>query len=499
MCAGDGCRTLGGMADEDRRPSALVARSGLPPSADVVVGGGVRRRDRPNISKDLESTVSGPLWWPNDSGIEAETAGFNTAVRHRPAVVIGATSATDVAAAVHYAERLGLPVGVHATGHGGVPSEAAVLVTTRRMSRFTVDAAARQVTVQAGVTWGSVIRAAAGYGLAPLSGSSSHTGAVGYTVCGGVGLLVRRFGFAADHVRSLELVTADGRIRTVDADHEPDLFWAVRGGKSNFGIVTNLTMDLMPMARFYGGAISYPGRYAASVLHRYREWVSTLGEDTTTSVALQRVPDLPSVPPQLRGTYTVDLRVAHLGAAVDGERLLAPMRAAAPMVADRVRDMPFVDADTVHDDPTDPRPGWGRGVFLRELPSGAVDALLAAAGPDRNAPLAMVEVRHLGGAAGRPAASPNAATGRAAGFVVGVIGPYPPPLREVVPAAGQRVLDALTPWTDEEIPIQFPHPLSHAHDVDRVWAPATYRRLLQIKRRHDPENRFAIGNVVLSP
>ena len=461
--------------------------------------GNVRTNNARTARADLESTVSGPVWWPGDPGIDAETTGFNAAVRHRAAVVIGATTATDVAAAVRHADRAGLPVGVHATGHGGVPSEAAVLVTTKRMTRFTVDPAARQVTVQAGVTWSPVIRAAAAYGLAPLSGSSSHTGAVGYTVCGGVGLLVRRFGFAADHVRSLELVTADGRVRTVDADHEPDLFWAVRGGKSNFGIVTHLTMDLMPVARFYGGAISYPGAYAATVLHHYREWVSTLSEDTTTSVALRRVPDLPSVPPELRGTCTVDLRVAHLGAAADGERLLAPMRAAAPTVADRVRDMSFVDADTVHDDPIDPRPGWGRGAFLRELPSGAVDALLAAVGPDRDLPLSMVEVRHLSGAAGREAGPPNAATGRGAGFLVGVIGPYPPPLREVVPAAGQHLLDALAPWTAEEIPIQFPHPLSPAHDVDRVWAPATYRRLRQIKRRHDPDNRFAIGNVVLSP
>jgi len=355
------------------------------------------------------------------------------------------------------------------------------------------------VRMQAGVTWGPVIQAAAAYGLAPPSGSSSRTGAVGYTVCGGVGPLVRRFGFAADHVRSLELVTADGSIRTVDADHDPDLFWAVRGGKANFGIVTDLTMGLLPVARFYGGAISFPGTSAATVLHQYREWVSTLGEETTTSVALRRLPDLPSVPSQLRGTCTLDLRFAHLGAAADGERLLTPMRAAAPMVADRVRDMPFLDVDTVHDDPVDPRPSWGRGAFLRELPPSAIDALLGAAGPDRKPPLTMVEIRHLDGAAGRQAHSPNAATGRGAPFLVGVIGPYPPQLRESVPAAGQHVLDALAPWTAEEIPTQFPHPLPPAHDVDRVWNPATYRRLRQIKRCHDPENRFAIGNVVLPP
>ncbi|MBV9922865.1 MAG: FAD-binding oxidoreductase [Pseudonocardia sp.] len=409
-----------------------------------------------DVRADLESTVSGPVWWPGDLGIDAETAGFNTAARHNPSVVVGATTASDVVAAIRYAASVGLPVGVHATGHGGASSDAAVLVTTRRMDRFTVDAAARLVRVQAGVTWGPVIRAAGAHGLAPLSGSSSRTGAVGYTVCGGIGVLVRRFGFAADHVRSLQLVTADGRIRPVDAEREPDLFWAVRGGKANFGIVTELTMDLIPVARFYGGAISYPGAQAATVLHRYREWVSTLGEDTTTSIAVRRLPDLPSVPPQLRGTCMVDLRVAHLGSAADGERLLAPMRAAAPAVADRVRDMPFLDVDTVHDDPIDPRPGWGRGMFLGELPSGAIDALLAAAGPDRNVPLAMVEVRHIRGAAGRRTGPPNAATGRAAGFLVGVIGPYPSHLREVVAAAGQHVLDALAPWRADEVPSSSP-------------------------------------------
>src|SRR4051794_9075262 len=226
----------------------------------------------------LEAGVAGPVLFAGDPRIEQEISGFNRAVRHEPHVVVGATSAADVAAAVRYAARRGLAVGVHATGHGGASSRDTVIVSTHRMQHHSIDPLAATATVQAGVVWSTIIPAAAWHGLAPLSGSSSAVGAIGYTVGGGAGPVIRSYGFAADRVTSLQMVTADGRIRDVDAEHDPDLFWAVLGGKANFGVVTEMTTGLVQLRTLYGGAIYYPGEHAAALLHIWRQWVDSLDE-----------------------------------------------------------------------------------------------------------------------------------------------------------------------------------------------------------------------------
>ncbi|MDN5751387.1 MAG: FAD-binding oxidoreductase, partial [Pseudonocardia sp.] len=315
-------------------------------------------------------------------------AAFNTTHTARPAVVVGATCAADVAETVRWAVSRGRAVTVQSTGHGLQADLAgSVLVTTRRMSAVSIDPVARTVRVGAGVRWAQVIEAATPYGLAPLNGSSSQVGVIGYTLGGGLGPMARRYGFAADHVRRAQLVTADGRIREVDAATDPELFWALRGGKGNFGIVTELEFELMPVAALYGGGIFFPGAAAAEVLHAFRAWVETLPEEAGTSVALLRLPPLPELPEPLRGQFVVHLRFAHLGPADEGAALLAPMRAVAPAVMDLVADMPYAAVDSIHMDPVDPMPIWERGATLRELPAAAVEELLAAAGPGVEVPL----------------------------------------------------------------------------------------------------------------
>jgi FAD/FMN-containing dehydrogenase len=196
---------------------------------------------------ELDASVAGPVLEPGDPGYAEEVASFSLTFSAAPAVVVGATSAHDVAAAVRHAARTGRRVAVQGTGYG-LQSDLAgtVLVTTRRMDGVTIDPESAVARVQAGARWRQVIDAAAPYGLAPLNGSSSQVGVVGYTLGGGLGPMARRFGFAADHVRRFTIVTADGEIRDVTAASDPDLFWAVRGGKSNFGIVTELEFGLVP-------------------------------------------------------------------------------------------------------------------------------------------------------------------------------------------------------------------------------------------------------------
>ncbi len=445
---------------------------------------------------ELELFVAGPVLLAGDPGLAAEVAPFTTTHTPAPAVVVGATCAADVAAAVRWAAARGLSVAVQATGHG-LPSalSGAVLVTTSRMAEVTVDPAARTARIGAGVRWRQVIDAAAPHGLAPLSGSSSDVGAVGYTLGGGLGPLARKYGFAADHVRRAEIVTGDGELRTVDADTDPELFWALRGGKGSFGIVTALEIDLVPVARLHGGGVFFPGSAAADLLHAYRAWAPTLPEETTTSIAVLRLPPDPALPEPLRGRTVVHLRMAHLGSAEEGAALLAPMRAVAPALLDGVGEMPFAAVDAIHMDPTDPMPVLDRGTLLRELTAETVDALLAAAGPDVDVPLVLVELRQLGGAVGRPAAVPNAVAGRDAAFSCWVLGPMFPPVAGIVPAVVDSVVAAVAPWSTGRALLNFAGSVTGA-EVGALWDEADRRRLLAVKHRVDPAGLFTHGHVV---
>src|SRR3954454_22149906 len=210
-----------------------------PESPSVSIGDGVLDTLAPGIPAadvtELRNRVRGPVLAAGDDGVAAEVAAWNVAVQHTPAVAVGATCAADVVAAVSWAVAHGLRVAVQATGHGPVRNAAgSMLITTHRMQGCAVDPDRRRARVQAGVTWAQVMTAAAEYGLAGLCGSSSGVGVVGYTLGGGMGSLARKHGFAADHVLAVEIVTADGRLRRVTAQSEPELFWALRGGKGNF-------------------------------------------------------------------------------------------------------------------------------------------------------------------------------------------------------------------------------------------------------------------------
>ncbi|MFC4048610.1 FAD-binding oxidoreductase [Actinomadura syzygii] len=449
----------------------------------------------------LREQVSGPVLAPGHPGLDGEVATFNLTVRHRPAVVVGATGAADVAAAVGFARRNGLPVAVHATGHGSAaPVEGALVVNTSRMRGLTVDAAARTARVEAGVRWAEVVEATAPFGLAPLCGSAPAVGAVGYTLGGGCGPVARTYGFAADHVRSLEVVTADGRTLTADADIEPDLFWALRGGKGDFGIVTAMTIDLFPIAMLYGGGIFYPGEHSAQVLHAYREWSRDLPESITTSVALLRLPPVEELPPPLRGRFVVHLRVAHVGDQAEGERLLAPMRSAAPAIIDMVGMMPYTAIGAIHNDPTDPMPYWEGGGLFRELTEGAVQALLDAAGPGAEAPPHVVEVRQLGGAMARAPRVPNAVGGRDAAYSLLVLAPPPPQdMAGLVRPLGERVLDAVRPWTTGGALLNFQGAATAPAQVAGAWPPDVHLRLMELKAVYDPAGMFRFGHSIGVP
>lgn len=452
-------------------------------------------RSRGKIMTTSLDRIAGPVLTGHDADYAAEISGYNLAVTHRPEVAVGATRTADVAAAVRYAADAELPVGVQATGHGAVAEIDGVLVSTRRMDRLVVDPVARTATIGAGVKWRRVIDEAARYGLAPLNGSSSDVGAIGYTVGGGLPILGRTYGFAADHVVSFELVTADGAVHDVDPDTDPDLFWAVRGGKGNFGVVTRLTVDLVPVATLYGGAIFFPGADSAHLLREYQEWVATLPETTSTSISLLRLPPIPEIPEPLRGQFVTHLRYAHLGDPEAGALLLEPMRRAATPMLDGVREMPYTAVDTIHQDPEFPVPFYERGALLPNLPADVIDTMLDLAGPDVQTPLLMLELRHLGGALARAPEVPNAVGARGAAYSVFAIGVLMPEIAAVVPAAVDAVPAALAGRTAGDF-VNFHGSPRGADDMSGCWPTTIHRRLVELKHEYDPANLFRFGHAL---
>ncbi|MDT7547122.1 MAG: hypothetical protein QOE99_3232 [Actinomycetota bacterium] len=453
---------------------------------------------RPSSALDeLRAAVRGPVLSTDDPALPGEAATWNLTVAVRPHLLVGATCADDVAAAVRYAHATGRGVAVLATGHGTFDTAAdAVVVTTSRMHDLVVDPAGRTARIGAGLKWKDVVAETSKYGLAPLTGSTSDVGAVGYTLGGGLGSLGRKYGFMADHVRSIEIVTADGVVRRIDAHHEPELFWGVRGAKASFGIVTEIEIELFPVSTLYAGSIAFDGSHTAAVLHAWRDMAASLPEETSTSFALLRLPDAPHIPPPLRGRLTTHIRFSHLGTDLEAELLLQPVRDAAPAIADDVQRRPYSEADVIHKDPVDPTPFFESGGLLGDLSAEALDGLIAAAGPGADPGVFLVEVRLLGGQLDRQPEPPNAVPGRGAAYNLLMVGLGTPDVIDATRAGANRVLAALAPELTGQHLANFIGSTTDPADVLRAYSFGTVARLRALKRTWDPENVFRIGHVI---
>ncbi|WLW54983.1 FAD-binding oxidoreductase [Streptomyces sp. YU58] len=438
---------------------------------------------------------------PGDPRYDDELAGFQTGFVRRPELVVAARSADDVVTAVRYAAARDLPIDVQATGHGlSGASEGGVLITTGRMDGVHVDPEARTARVRAGVRWGRVVAAAVPHGLAPLNGSAPSVGAVSYTLGGGLGILAREFGYAADHVRALDVVTADGRPRHVTLDSEPELYRALLGGGHGLGVVTELEIGLVPVRRLFGGSLAFDGRRVepAAVLRAYEEWTRTVPEGLTSSFAAVPYPDLPALPPQLRGRYVVSVRVAYTG--TDGERLVAPLREMGPALADSLREMPYTESHTIHSDPDVPHAYYGDSAVLSELDIAAAGELLARTGPDAGdggAPAranssvgeVVVQINHLGGALARPA--PNSVPYREGRFLVRL-------LTMGGREAARALLDpAFAPLAPDTLGRSVNFAFGAGDRAEGLYDDATRKRLAGVKSSYDPANLFR-GNGSLS-
>jgi FAD/FMN-containing dehydrogenase len=402
----------------------------------------------------------------------------------------------DVRDAVRFAASESLAVRVQATGHGALAAyDGGVLIDTSALERVSVDGAGRLATVGAGVRWQALLDAAQAYGLAGLSGSSATVGVVGYALGGGAGWLARRFGLCSDSIEAVEITTADGVQRWIDDTSEPDLFWAIRGGGGNFGVVSALRLRLVQVPTVFAGALCWPMALAREVLVAYRSWVETVPPDVGSAVAFLQYPKQAQVPDPVRGMPTIALRICHPGPVAAGETLLTAMRRIPGCILDTTRLMPYSEIGSVTMDSPLHLPRIGYSESLSEISDSIIDILPDVLAP--GAPYLAMELRHAGRGTACPphgheglgywqspflffgmSVTPDDVTERAASDLGDRLQELFAPVR-----TGMNALTFL-------LPQYIPNGGGDAERVQRVYQAEHYGRLAVLKRQYDPSNMF---------
>ncbi len=445
----------------------------------------------------LDMQMTGRVVTPSDPDWDSTRQVFNLATDLRPAAVALPLDVSDVVAAVEYARVNGLRVAPQATGHNADAHgdlEATLLVDVRELQEVLVDVPGRRVRVGAGVKWERVAPALSGHGLAALHGSSPDVGVAGYSLGGGMGWLSRTYGLQANSVTAIELVTADGRAARVDAEHEPDLFWALRGGNGNFGVVTAIEFAVYPVEQLYAGVMFFPFDRAADVLHAWTQLVPTLPDEMMSWASLLQFPDAPFVPEPVRGGSFTVVYGAFLGTESEGRALLRPVRDLGPAM-DTFAMVPPAALGPMAMDPPDPLPLVPTTAVLSDLPHAGVDELVAAVGPNSGSPLAMVELRQLGGALGRQAPGAGARATLPGSLVLMALGV---PQDEESEATVRRYLGSLDRAVDPYRVGDYANFVMEPTDASRFFDPETWARLRQVKALYDPGDLFK-GNHHIPP
>ncbi len=446
-----------------------------------------------------ELSIDGRVATPSDADWDEARQAWNLAADPQPAAVAFVEGPGDVAGVLAFAAANDLRVIGQGTGHGAVAVgsfEDTIVIKTERMRGVEVDAGAQTARVEAGVLAMELGAAAQKEGMCSMPGSSPDVGVIGYTLGGGLGWFGRRYGFACNRVSAIELVTADGEARRVDADNDAELFWALRGGGGGYAIVTALHLHLVPVAEAYAGALIFPAELGVDAIRAYRDWTQTVPEEVTTVVRLLRPPPIPDVPEPLRDTPLLVIDGACIGSQEEGERLLAPMRELGEPIMDTFAQIPAEGLSRIHMDPEQPVPALGHHGVVRELPDEAIDAFYAAGGPEAGSPLLLAELRHLGGALGRPAEGGGALDKLDGEFAMLGIGmPMTPELGEAIDGHLDLLEQTMQPWASAGGYFNF---AERPCDVDSILPAATCERLNEIKRRWDPDGLIR-ANHLLAP
>jgi FAD/FMN-containing dehydrogenase len=427
---------------------------------------------------------------PQDAGYDAARALYNGLVDRRPALIVRSRTADDVVAALALARRAGLEVSIRGGGHnvaGRAVTEGGVMIDLAEMKGIAIDPEAATATVGGGVVWAELNDAAAEHGLAVTGGVVSTTGIAGYTLGGGLGWLMAKHGLAADNLLAVELVTAEGEVLQVDADSHPDLFWALRGGGGNFGVVTSFTYRVHSVRTIVGGLIAHPLDAAPQLLRFYRDAVADASDDLSVFAGLVHAPDG-------SGTKLAALVVFHTGDADEAESDLEPFKTWGSPLVVQVGPMPYPAMNTILDAAY---PTGSLNYWLSSCAGGLSDELIDVA-VERFAtvpsPMTSILFEHFHGAVTRVGPTEIAVPHRDEGWNLLLPSGWTDPADT----------DANVAWTRETFAALRPHLATRrwlnylgddqADDAIRAAYGPNYDRLREVKRRYDPDNVFHLNH-----
>jgi FAD/FMN-containing dehydrogenase len=453
---------------------------------------------RPAGAEALRGLCGGAVHLPGDPGYDAARSPWALVVDQRPAAVACPANAAEVVEVVRAAAAAGLRVAPQGTGHNAAPLrglDQAVLVRTGAMRRVTVDVAARVARVESGAVWEDVVNAVAPYDLAALHGSSPDVGVVGYSLGGGMGWYARELGLAANSITALEIVTADAQLVRATAEEETELFWAVRGGGGNFGVVTAIEIRLFPIETVYAGMLVWDRSEADRVLRTWARWAADAPDAVTTSFRVLQLPPFEQIPAPVRGRQLVMIDGAVLADDDTAGEILAELRALEPEM-DTFARVPSASIIRLHMDPEGPTPGVTATTMLGSLPDEAIDAFLAQVGHGTTQSLLSAELRQLGGALGRPAQDAGALPMLDGAFVLfGVAVAATPEMAAAGRADTDALVAAMSPWANGRSYLNF---VEEAHDASTGYTAESWNRLQAVRAQVDPHGLFLSNHQVPS-
>lgn len=433
---------------------------------------------------------------PDDENWDEARQAWHVTVDQRPVAVAFPETAEDVVAIVRFAAETGLRVAPQGTGHNAGPLgnlAGTILVKTSRMRGVELDPDAMVARAEAGAWWGDVVTPAAALGMWVLHGSSPDVGVVGYSLGGGVGWMVRKHGLATNSITAIELVTPDGELVRADAEQNHELFWALRGGGGNFGIVTAIEMRMYRVDDMYAGWLIFPWERSREVLGAWRAWTLTVPEEVTSVGRILQLPPIDEIPEPLRGRNIVVVEAAIMADEQTASELLAPLRALGPEM-DTFGVAGPADLARLHQDPEGPTPALVKHELLDSLSPDAVDRFIDVAGPGSGSPLVSAEIRHIGGAAGRPAPGGGALSHLQANYAyVGVGMPITPELGAAIHDHLETVHETFGAFANGRNYLNFSE---DSTDTRTAYTPEAHSRLHALRREMDPVNRVRANHPI---
>lgn len=448
---------------------------------------------RSEATNDLSGKVKGRVLFADDPDYDEVRKIWNGMIDRRPAVIVQCATGDDVPRAIQFARRKGLEISIRGAGHniaGNAVCDGGLMIDLSTMKNVRVDSGKRRAYVEPGATLADFDEVAQAHGLATPVGINSTTGVSGLTLGGGFGWLTRKYGLTVDNLVAADVVTADhGKIRATANDHA-DLFWAIRGGGGNFGVVTEFEFKLHPVGpEILAGLIVFPLHQAKQVLGRYREFVETAPEELSVWVVLRQAPPLPFLPPEVHGKEVVVLAVFYAGDIAEGERLTAPLRTFGDAYGAHVGAQPYVQWQKAFDPLLTPgaRNYWKSHNFT-ELRDGALDTMIDFAG-NLPSPQCEIFLGLLSGAANRVPADAMAYSHRDAKFVLNVHTRWDDAADDDTCIAWARSFFAASaPYASSGAYVNFMTE-DESDQVARAYGD-NYARLVEVKKRYDPDNIF---------